>query len=108
MSLGSLSSDGYKMTFGRTDFDLKDMTKGAGFIYLDGTGMDKAREFTSPFIPKSYNFFEDFKSLLGEIEIKKIENEDQKEIQEKELKIKKDSNVVSLRDIKKVKLVKEK
>jgi hypothetical protein len=108
MSLGSLSSDGYKMTFGRTDFDLKDMTKGAGFIYLDGTGMDKAREFTSPFIPKSYNFFEDFKSLLGEIEIKKVENEDQKEIQEKEVKTKKDSNVVSLRDIKKVKLAKEK
>lgn len=82
MSLGHLSSDGYKMTFGSTDYKLKDMTKGAGFIYIDGLGMERAKEYISPYIPDSYDFFADFRSLVGEIKPKQVSLEKEKKVKE--------------------------
>jgi DNA segregation ATPase FtsK/SpoIIIE-like protein len=82
MSLGSLSADGYKMTFGSSDYKLRDTKKGAGFIYIDGLGMKKGKEYISPMIPKSYDFFEDFENLIQlEEDDSKVKAENKKVIQ---------------------------
>jgi hypothetical protein len=105
VSLGSLSGDGYKMTFGETGYKLQDTTKGAGFIFLDGTGMARAKCFVSPYMPKEYNFFKDFVHLL-KLEIianKKLTLEKETDIN-KEITIKNKINNDETIDIKEIPL----
>ena len=62
ISMGKLSQDGYKMTFGSTGLSRDYSQKGSGFIFIDGQ-MSAIEEYTSPFIDKDYNFFDDFQDL---------------------------------------------
>jgi hypothetical protein len=87
MSLGSLSGDGYKMCFGSTNYNLRDTSKGAGFLQIDGDGIGYAREYQSPWmkfteeqikthnLKSEYDFFEDFKKLLDDNSFVAVENE---------------------------------
>ena len=53
-----------------------------GFIYIDGLGMKKGKEYISPMIPKSYDFFEDFENLIQlEEDDSKVKAENKKVIQ---------------------------
>lgn len=75
ISLGKLSNDGYKMTFGRQDLTLSSNTIGAGFIYIDGLKWDRPRDFLSPYIPQSYDFIKDIENLVGILEVDPLPEE---------------------------------
>ena len=50
VSLGSLSSEGYRMLFG-SGYDLKNIEGlGVGYIYINGLGWDMPLEFHSPYM----------------------------------------------------------
>lgn len=50
VSLGSLSSEGYRMAFG-SGYDLKNVEGiGVGYIYINGLGWDMPLEFKSPYM----------------------------------------------------------
>lgn len=58
ISLGQMSTDGYKMTFGQVDKSFVNPTeRGMGYIYLDGT-TPNVRKFVSPYVPTNHNFKE--------------------------------------------------
>ncbi|MBL4932283.1 FtsK/SpoIIIE domain-containing protein [Clostridium paridis] len=65
VSLGNLSSEGYKMTFGDVEKEFLPRTeKGQGYVYLMGESKVPV-EFYSPLIPEDYDFIEDIKELLS-------------------------------------------
>ncbi|CAM2077132.1 MAG: FtsK domain-containing protein [uncultured Clostridium sp.] len=65
VSLGNLSKDGYKMTFGDVEKEFLERTeKGQGYIYLMGESKYPV-EFYSPLLAKDYNLVEDVKGLLS-------------------------------------------
>jgi|WetSurMetagenome_2_1015567.scaffolds.fasta_scaffold02980_3 hypothetical protein len=70
VSLGKLSSDGYKMVFDKTSLQSTILEKGSGFVYIDGTNME-IQEFMSPEIPKEYDFISDLKKILNKQKYKK-------------------------------------
>jgi len=69
VTLGKLSVQGYYMVFGdesKNKAFFNKPIKGRGYID-DGSGV--VREFYSPFVPKSYNFLEEFKKYDHMIEL---------------------------------------
>lgn len=65
VSLGNLSKDGYKMTFGDVEKEFLERTeKGQGYVYLMGESK-YPMEFYSPFLAEDYNLVEDVKGLLS-------------------------------------------
>ncbi|MCR1953134.1 FtsK/SpoIIIE domain-containing protein [Clostridium sp. DSM 100503] len=65
VSLGNLSKDGYKMTFGDVEKEFLERTeKGQGYVYLMGESK-YPMEFYSPLLSKDYNLVEDVKGLLS-------------------------------------------
>ena len=65
VSLGNLSKDGYKMTFGDVEKEFLERTeKGQGYVYLMGESKYPV-EFYSPLLAKDYNLVEDVKGLLS-------------------------------------------
>lgn len=65
VSLGNLSKDGYKMTFGDVEKEFLERTeKGQGYVYLMGESK-YPMEFYSPFLSEDYNLVEDVKGLLS-------------------------------------------
>lgn len=65
VSLGNLSKDGYKMTFGDVEKEFLERTeKGQGYVYLMGESK-YPMEFYSPLLSKDYNLIEDVKGLLS-------------------------------------------
>ncbi|WP_158530341.1 hypothetical protein [Paenibacillus larvae] len=68
ISLGQMSSDGYKMTFGNIDKSFVNPTeRGMGYIYLDGTTLN-VRKFVSPYVPPDHDFKEHIAKLWNDEE----------------------------------------
>ncbi|MGM0162851.1 FtsK/SpoIIIE domain-containing protein [Enterococcus sp. DIV1059_2] len=70
VTLGKLSVQGYYMVYGEESKNkafFNKPIKGRGYID-DGSGV--VREFYSPFVPKTYNFLDEFKKLECMIELK--------------------------------------
>lgn len=65
ISVGKLESDGYRMTFGKTDQVLKNKGSMKARGYLDMLVYDFIHGFYSPLVPKDYNFIEAFGKLVG-------------------------------------------
>lgn len=64
VTLGQMSKDGYRMTFGQTEQTLKNKgVRGRGYVYLDG--YTYIREFYAPLVPQGYRFIEEAGKLLG-------------------------------------------
>lgn len=64
VTLGKMSKDGYRMTFGATEQKLRNKKiKGRGYIYVDGDNF--IQEFYSPLVPDKYNFIEKMAELLN-------------------------------------------
>lgn len=65
VSLGKMSSEGYRMTFGNIDKSFVNPTeRGMGYIYLDGT-TPNVRKFVSPYVPPDHDFKEHIAQLYG-------------------------------------------
>jgi len=67
VTLGSMSSDGYRMAFGNVDKLFKPIMDkgGTGYIFLDGYTRIP-RGFSSPFIPEDYHFMNTIATCLAE------------------------------------------
>jgi len=64
VTLGKMSKDGYRMTFGQTDQKLSNRGGvGRGYVYLEGFTF--IREFYSPLVPPEYDFIQECANLLG-------------------------------------------
>lgn len=64
VSLGKMSAEGYRMTFGTTDQKLRNKgVRGRGYIYMDGYAY--IQEFYAPLVPDSYQFINEAATLLG-------------------------------------------
>lgn len=73
VSLGNLSKDGYRMTFGDLKSSFKKREPYAhGYLYIY-TQSTVVREFYAPIIPKSYNFYEDVRRMVGGVRGAKAE-----------------------------------
>lgn len=66
VSLGSLSSEGYRMAFG-SGYDLKNIDGvGVGYIYINGLGWDMPLEFKSPYMSlRGLDFTEEIERCIG-------------------------------------------
>lgn len=65
VSVGKLESDGYRMTFGKTDQELKNKGSMKARGYIDMLVYDFIHGFYSPVVPKDYNFIEAFRKVAG-------------------------------------------
>lgn len=65
VSLGNVSKDAYRMTFGdlKSNFKKRD-AYGHGYLYIYAQST-VVRELYTPIIPKSYNFYEDVRRMVG-------------------------------------------
>lgn len=64
VTLGRMSKDGYRMTFGTTEQKLKNKGgRGRGYIYMDGYTF--IQEFYAPFVPDGYGFIDEAEKLLA-------------------------------------------
>ena len=63
VSLGSLESAGYKMTFGDVDNKFEKFKEGHGYVYIGGT-TSRVREFYAPHLGIGYNVYDDFREIL--------------------------------------------
>lgn len=66
VSLGSLSSEGYRMAFG-SGYDLKNIEGvGVGYIYINGLGWNKPFEFESPYMSlRGEDFTQEIERLIN-------------------------------------------
>jgi DNA segregation ATPase FtsK/SpoIIIE and related proteins len=85
VSLGALEKEGYRITFGNVDKDLKKFEAGHGYLYINGQ-TSTVREFYSAYFDEKYDFAEDIEELFQECarEIEKIKIEEREDIRDSE------------------------
>ncbi len=68
ISLGFNSSEGLRMMFGSAtpDVTIPIEVKGAGLLYLHGSGKEQAQYYESPYIDEQFNFIEELKKYIPE------------------------------------------
>ncbi|PAF16984.1 FtsK/SpoIIIE domain-containing protein [Terribacillus saccharophilus] len=67
VSLGNLSQEGLRMTFGAIDGDLQTVEGvGSGYVFLEGLGWSKPKSYQSPFLDyENFNFIEELKKYAN-------------------------------------------
>lgn len=64
VSLGKMSEEGYRMTFGNTQQNLKRFGgRGKGYLYMDGCTF--IQKFCAPLVPAGYRFIEEANKLIS-------------------------------------------
>ncbi|MFC3927552.1 FtsK/SpoIIIE domain-containing protein [Streptococcus caprae] len=68
IALGSNSSEGYRMVFGSATPPVKQPieVKGAGYLYMQGSGKESAEYWESPYLnPKEFDFINELQKLIN-------------------------------------------
>lgn len=67
VALGANSQEGYKMVFGSASPTPQPIEeKGAGFLYLQGSGKETAQYYEAPWVDREkYNFIEEIKKYTS-------------------------------------------
>ncbi|HFI0446502.1 TPA: FtsK/SpoIIIE domain-containing protein [Streptococcus suis] len=68
IALGSNSSEGYRMVFGSATPPVKQPieAKGAGYLYMQGSGKESAEYWESPYLnPKEFDFINELQKLIN-------------------------------------------
>lgn len=65
VSVGKLTSDGYRMTFGKTDQELRNKGNMKARGYIDMDGYDYIKGFYSPTVPENYQFVEQLARIVN-------------------------------------------
>ena len=65
IALGANSSEGYRMVLGNAAQDLKPVEMmGAGYLYQQSSGKEKAQYYETPLFPENFNFIEELKKYI--------------------------------------------
>lgn len=65
VSVGKLTSDGYRMTFGKTDQELRNKGNMKARGYIDMDGYDYIKGFYSPAVPENYQFVKQLARIVN-------------------------------------------